>query len=528
MMLSKSEQSAGGESPSPPAISLAGVNKWFGAVHANDDVDLSVVAGTIHGIVGENGAGKSTLVSILYGFYTADSGTLNIAGQPVNFRNTADAIRVGVGMVHQHFMLVPNFTVIENIILGHEGGNNLLSGMAKAEKSLKEIADKYGLQVDLHAIVEDLPVGLQQRVEILKALYRGAKILILDEPTGVLTPQETDQLFTILKSLRQQGVTLLLITHKLREIMAITDFVSVMRGGKMVAHLTTEQTGPEELAELMVGRPVLLTVGYSAAVAGEDYLVVDKVIVSSDIGGICLDDISFSVRKGEIFGIAGVSGNGQSELLEVLSGIRPISSGRIMIGQQDITSEAPLTSLEVKDLGVAHVPEDRHAMGLILPFAASESAVLGCEMGHIMGGRTIILSPTKMRQHCQKLMDEFDIRPSDPDLKSNLFSGGNQQKIVLAREISSQPVILLVGQPTRGVDIGAIEFIHKQLLALRDKGCTIILVSVELDEILTLSDRIMVMNAGKNMGILDKKDADAQMIGLMMAGVTQSDNVITR
>jgi len=512
-------EQARGEAESPLAISLTNISKNFGAVQANKDVCLSVQPGTIHGIVGENGAGKSTLVSILYGFYTADSGSVSIAGQQVKLRSSADAIAAGIGMVHQHFMLVPNFTVLENIILGHEGGQDLNAGKQQAEASLRDIADRYGLSVDLQAVVQDLPVGLQQRVEILKALYRGARVLILDEPTGVLTPQETEQLFDILRTLQQQGVTILLITHKLKEIMAVTDFVSVMRSGEMVDHLKTAATTPQQLAELMVGRPVLLDVGYAAAEPGQPVLRADNLSVIGASGVSYLSGLSFAVYQGEILGIAGVSGNGQSELLEVLAGIRPVSSGSLQLGGRQITSEHPATPSEIKNLGLAHVPEDRHAVGLILPFSAAESAVLGYEYAEVMGGQSASLSPRQMEQHCQGLMTDYDIRPADPSLKSNLFSGGNQQKIVLARELSSQPSILLVGQPTRGVDIGAIEFIHKQLLEMRDKGCAVILVSVELDEIMSLSDRIMVMNDGRNMGIVNRAETDIQEIGLMMAGV---------
>ena len=523
-MANRINLNTGGTKNVPPAILLNHIYKSFGAVQANRDIHLDVAAGTIHGIVGENGAGKSTLVSILYGFYTADQGEIEIFGQQVTLRSTADAIATGIGMVHQHFMLVPNFSVLENIILGHEGAGSLSAGLDKATSKLQEIADKYGLQVDLHATVQDLPVGLQQRVEILKALYRGAKILILDEPTGVLTPQETEQLFEILKALRAQGVTIFLITHKLKEIIAVTDRVSVMRGGEMVAHLDTENTSPEQLAELMVGRPVLLSVGHKDADPGEICLKVSNLSVRDESGKSCLRDISFEVRRGEIFGIAGVSGNGQSELLEVLAGITPPEAGTLHVGMAEISPDRPLTPSDIKKLGVAHIPEDRHAMGLILPFTAAETAMLGYEERGAANNSSVFLSPDNIHRHCAELMADFDIRPADPHLKSNLFSGGNQQKIVVAREILSRPDILLVGQPTRGVDIGAIEFIHKQLLGLRDAGCAVILVSVELDEILNLSDRIMVMNAGQNMGILTREEADVQKIGLMMAGLEDHRN----
>ena len=509
-------------SSSAYAIQLSGISKTFGVVRANDDIALAVRYGHIHGIVGENGAGKSTLVSILYGFYQADQGRIEIDGKPTDIAHTADAIAAGIGMVHQHFMLVPTFTVLENIILGHEdkhGNVSLDTAKNHARDHLNKLANTYGLDVDLDALVGELSVGLQQRVEILKALYRGANILILDEPTGVLTPQETDQLFAILATLKDQGVTVLLITHKLREIMAITDDVSVMRGGKMVAHLETSQTNPEAIAELMVGRKVLVNADYHDASPGEDVLRCSHVSLSAASGAPLLRDISFALKAGEILGVAGVSGNGQSELLEVLSGITPLTKGEVHIGSTSITTSSPLSPMDVKALGVAHVPEDRHAMGMILPFTAAESAVLGYEERPELGAG-LWFSPQNLEQHCTKLMNDFDVRPSNPKLKSNLFSGGNQQKIVLAREMSAAPKILLVGQPTRGVDIGAIEFIHQQLIEMRDQGCAILLISVELDEILSLSDRIMVMNAGQSMGIVDKKDADVQSIGLMMAGVT--------
>ena len=505
----------------PPAIALSGISKTFGAVRANDDIALTVTPGHIHGIVGENGAGKSTLVSILYGFYQADRGDITIDGHKAKIRHTADAIKLGIGMVHQHFMLVPTFTVLENIILGHEhrkGGKTLGDEIALAREDLSNLAQQYGLEVDLDALVSDLSVGLQQRVEILKTLYRGANILILDEPTGVLTPQETDQLFDILATLRQQGVTVLLITHKLREIMAITDDVSVMRGGKMVAHLKTNETSPENLAELMVGRKVLINADFHDAAKGDIRLVVENLMLNSVDGAPLLRGLSFDVKAGEILGVAGVSGNGQSELLEVLAGITAPTGGHVQIGDAIIDVQQNLTPNDIKTLGVAHVPEDRHAMGMVLPFSAAESAVLGYEDQSALGS-SIWFGPDQLERHCSGLMADYDIRPASPQLKCNLFSGGNQQKLVLAREMSASPKILLVGQPTRGVDIGAIEFIYQRLIAMRDQGCAILLVSVELDEILTLSDRVMVMNNGASMGIIDKKDADAQSIGLMMAGV---------
>ena len=515
---------ANGNSPPPLAIELSAINKSFGDVHANRDVNLEVVSGHIHGIIGENGAGKSTLVSILYGFYAADSGLISINGQNTTIRHSADAIGRGIGMVHQHFMLVPNFTVLENVMLGHEGSLSVEAGAKKARSALNKLSENFGLAVDPDMIVENLPVGLQQRVEILKALFRGAEILILDEPTGVLTPQETEQLFEILRALREQGVTILLITHKLKEIMAITDDVSVMRGGEMVAHLETTQTSPAELAELMVGRKVLLEVDHTLAKPGVPVLQAQNLCLTTANGIDQLKDISLTLREGEIVGIAGVSGNGQSELLDVLSGITTPTGGSFRVGTSEITSQQPSDPAQLRSLGVAHVPEDRHKCGIILPFSAAESMILGYSSGDEQNGGWW-LSPSELETNCADRMQDFDIRPPLPKLASANFSGGNQQKIVLAREISTQPKLLLVGQPTRGVDIGAIEFIHKQLIALRNRGCAILLVSVELDEIMSLSDRILVMNNGQIVGELARNEADEQKLGLMMAGIGADDGV---
>ncbi len=514
----KTNNQAKGTGNVPFAISLRGIEKSFGEVCANNNINLDISAGDIHGIIGENGAGKSTLVSILFGFYQADHGQIIIFDQQIFPRSTADAIAAGIGMVHQHFMLVPNFTVLENIILGYESDSSLAMAKDKARYELAEITTKYGLDVDLDAVVAHCPVGVQQRVEILKALHRGAKILILDEPTGVLTPQETEQLFDILRALKSQGVTILLITHKLREIMAVTDHVSVMRNGGMVAHKRTSETTPGDLAELMVGRPVRMDGIWHKAASGDIALRVNKAGLTGELGESLVSDLSFEVHAGEILGIAGVSGNGQSELLELLAGIRTLSTGTIELGGHRITAERPMSPSEIKALGVAHVPEDRQSTGLILPFSAAENIILGYEDGFVVG-MARWLTPKTLMAHCAELMNDFDVRPPVPSLKASLFSGGNQQKIVLAREMSASPQIFLVGQASRGVDIGAIEFIHKHLIEMRDSGCAIILVSVELDEILTLSDRVMVMNHGRSMGIVERSDADAHSIGLLMAGV---------
>lgn len=497
-----------------PAIELIGIDKRFGSVHANRNVTLAIGKGSIHGIVGENGAGKSTLMSILFGFYRADKGDICIDGRPADIKSSADAIAHGIGMVHQHFMLIEPFTVLENVVLGAENGALIGPALAKARAELERLARDYELDVDPDTIVGTLPVGLQQRVEILKALFRGAEVLILDEPTGVLTPNEADHLFRILGQLKGQGKTVIFITHKLREIMAITDRVSVMRGGELIATSETKDTTLADLAELMVGRRVLLRVKKGPAKPGKIVLSVENLTVTDRQGVARVKDVSFNVREGEIVGIAGVSGNGQSDLLEAIASMHKPASGRIMLEGHDLAASDPA---EARRLGVAHVPEDRQHRGLVTSFDASESAILGWhhdpELGH---GFRLDRAPVIAR--CKQGMAEFDVRPPDPLLLSAKFSGGNQQKIILAREIGRDPKLLIVGQPTRGVDIGAVEFIHRRLIELRDQGKAIILVSVELDEIRSLSDRILVMFNGVIMGERDVT-TDERELGCLMAGV---------
>jgi len=505
-----------GRSAEPvPAVQLRHIDKRFGTVHANRDVSLIITAGSITGIVGENGAGKSTLMSILYGFYQADNGEILINGQPVVIASSADAIALGIGMVHQHFVLVDTFTALENIMLGAEGGVLLRRGAAAARAEVARLEREYGLGVDLGAVVADLPVGALQRLEILKALYRHARILILDEPTGVLTPQETDQLFRILSALRSRGTTIILITHKLREIMAVTDEVYVMRAGAVVAHRRTDATNPVELAELMLGRKVRLTVDKGTNRFGAAQLVAEGLTLRDESGVTGVDGASFCLHAGEIVAIAGVSGNGQSELLELLAGIRPPTAGRFIANGRLIAPEAPCTPAEMRAIGVAHVPEDRQRLGLVTAFVASESAILGYQRDHGYS-RWLLLIKQRLLHHCELLMERFDVRPRAPMQLSADFSGGNQQKLVIARELDREPKVLLIGQPTRGVDIGAIEFIHRELIQRRDAGCAILLVSVELDEVLTLADRILVMCGGRIVGELSAEEADERKLGLLM------------
>ncbi len=501
------------------AIELRGISKRFGAVRANHDIDLKVERGTIHGIVGENGAGKSTLMSILYGFYQADSGDVLIDGQRVEINSASDAIAAGIGMVHQHFMLVDTFSVLENVMLGAESHALLGASATNARDELQRLADDYQLSVHTDTLVGNLPVGEQQRTEILKALYRQARILILDEPTGVLTPQEADQLFRVLDALRTRGVTIILITHKLREIMDITDSVSVLRVGEMVAHRATRDTSMAELAELMVGRK-LAEQNFRRARplpdTANDGIVAVSLQYADEHGVHHLKGLNFQVKRGEILGVAGVSGNGQSQLLEVLSGIVPPSEGHFTINGRKISDEDPLGPSGMRELGVNHVPEDRLKLGLVKDFTAAESSVLGYHDNIELSWRGFMLLGV-IRKLCRKLMQSFDVRPDNPKLKSASFSGGNQQKLILAREMDKAPDVLLVGQPTRGVDIGAIELIHRKLADMRDAGCAILLVSVELDEIMALSDRIVVMYEGRIVGQMDGREADKGTLGLMMA-----------
>jgi simple sugar transport system ATP-binding protein len=508
-----------------PAVRMSGICKRFGAVQANRDVNLSVPAGTVHGIVGENGAGKSTLMSVLYGFYQADSGAIEVEGRPARIANAREAIALGLGMVHQHFMLVEPFSALDNVLLGAEPHWHLPAARAQVRQRLQALMDDTGLRVRLDLAVEDLPVGERQRLEILKALFKGARILILDEPTAVLTPQETADLFVTLRKLRERGTTLLLITHKLKEIMALCDAVTVMRGGQVVLDTPIADTSVDRLAEAMVGRHVHLgreEAAHAAASAAAAPLLQARGLGWRDHFGVArLADVSLALRPGEIVGVAGVSGNGQSELLDVLAGMLAPESGALELGGQTFTPAAWLDPRRARALGLAHVPEDRHKRGLVLPFAAWESAVLGYQ-ADARYGRALWMDHAAMQAGTAAMMESYDVRPRNPLLKSAKFSGGNQQKLVLAREALPGPKVLLVGQPTRGVDIGAIEFIHGRLRALRDAGSAVLVVSSELDEILALSDRVLVMAGGRIAGELPIEQCTENALGCLMGGAEQA------
>jgi general nucleoside transport system ATP-binding protein len=499
------------------AVRMTGIDKRFGNVQANADVSFTVRRGTVHGLVGENGAGKSTLMSVLYGFYAADRGSVEVNGAPAKIRNAHEAIALGLGMVHQHFMLVETLTAIDNVMLGAEPHRLLKRADAVVRAALEKLMASTGLRVDLDAVVGELSVGDRQRLEILKALYRGAKILILDEPTAVLTPQETEALFKVLAQLRAQGTTIILITHKLKEVMRLCDRVTVMRAGRVVHECAIAEASVQGLAEAMVGRqvnmgrPAAKHVHAQAAIA----LQAEGLVLRDALHVTRLRGIDLALRAGEIVGIAGVAGNGQSELLDVLAGLRAPQQGRLTLGGQTFEPAQWLDPRTARELGLAHVPEDRHARAMVMSFAAWESAVLGYEALPAYSRRGWMLH-RRMREATAALMQRFDVRPRNPWLGSAKFSGGNQQKLVLAREIAQAPKVLLVGQPTRGVDIGAIEFIHAQLRALRDAGCALLVVSSELDEILALADRVLVMNEGRITGELPIEACTEAKIGLLM------------
>ena len=499
------------------AVDMRHITKKFPLVLANDDVNFIVQQGEIHALVGENGAGKSTLVNILYGLLRPDRGAIFINGQDVQLSDPGDAIGLGIGMVHQHFMLIPPFTVAENVVLGQEPSIGGMVDISRANEIVRELSEQYGLKVDPTAKVENLSVGIEQRIEIIKVLYRGAEILILDEPTAVLTPQEVDELFGIMRSLKEQDKTIIFITHKLQEVMAISDVVTVMRRGKVVGSVRVKDTSRQEIAAMMVGRQVLFRVQRSQADPGETVLTVKDLNALNNKNLPALRDISFTVRAGEVLGIAGVEGNGQSELVEVLTGLRRAQSGQIELNGQAITN---LTPRMIRERGTCHIPEDRHRRGLVLDFSVSQNMVLGIHYRAPYVRHTLldVINFAPIREKAQRLLQEFDIRPPDQDNPAGNLSGGNQQKVIVAREFDQNPKLLIAAQPTRGIDVGSIEFIHQRLLQARDNGKAVLLVSADLEEILSLSDRIAVMYEGQIVGILEPAEATEARIGMMMTG----------
>jgi ABC-type uncharacterized transport system ATPase subunit len=508
--------------PQDAAVEFRGVTKNFGGLVANDGISFAIPRGTIHGIVGENGAGKSTLMNILFGIQRADAGDILIKGDARAVRDSADAIRRGVGMVHQHFMLVDRLSALQNIVIGAESGFFLGGGVGRGRAAVQAIQERYGLNFPLDEAPRNLAVGVQQQIEIVKALYRKADILILDEPTGVLTPQEADRLFEVVRDLRTEGKTVILITHKLREILAVTDNVTVLRQGKCVATLPTAATTRGALAEMMVGRKLKAVELPPSRPSAEPVLRVKDLHVAGR-GGAGVNGLTLDVRGGEILGIAGVAGNGQSELLMAIAGLAPVAAGEIECAgakRHAGTRPSPRAAQEGR---LAHVPEDRHRMGMIGEWSSLENSVLGLQRSGGVKGLGFFLAWKQLEDWCRKLMAANDVRPADPHRPMGVFSGGNQQKLVIGRALAHDPDVLLVGQPTRGVDIGAVEAIHRKLVDERGRGKTLLLVSVELDEILALSDRVLVMFEGRSMGELARGELDETLLGLMMAGTPKEE-----
>lgn len=496
---------------------MVGIVKRFPGVLANDHVDFDVRAGEIHALLGENGAGKTTLMRQLYGLYRPDAGKILINGVEQHFNSPQDAIRAGIGMIHQHFMLVPSLTVVENVALGLKSSRGILLDLDRVEKRVRELSEQYGLKVDPKAYVWQLAVGEQQRVEILKALYRGAALLILDEPTAVLTPQEVEDLFRTLRQMARDGHALIFISHKLHEVLAISDRVTVLRDGRVVGTRPTHETNKSELAQMMVGRPVILQYERPPAQLGEVRLAIENLVVGGDRGHDAVRNVSLEVHAGEIVGLAGVSGNGQRELAEALAGLRPVKSGRILLCGKDITHEPPGARIA---LGQSYIPEERLRDGTIKQFSVADNLIL--EDHHKPPfSRKIFLDFNAIREISERLVREYNVKTPSVDTPVKNLSGGNIQKLILARELSRRPKVLIASQPTRGVDIGATEYIHQRLLEQRQAGTAILLISEDLDEIRALSDRIAVIYEGEIVGIVDGPSATAEQLGLMMAGVRE-------
>jgi general nucleoside transport system ATP-binding protein len=496
-------------------LELRGITKRYGALVANDGIDLTVEPGQIHALLGENGAGKSTLMNVLYGLTQPDEGQILADGQPVTLRSPKDAIKAGFGMVHQHFMLVPVFTVAQNVTLGAEQSRRLgLLDRRAMRRSVQDLSERYGLRVDPDAVIEELPVGVQQRVEIIKALVREAQVLILDEPTSVLTPGETEELFTIMRQLRADGRSIIFISHKLREVQAIADVITVIRRGQVMGERPPTATD-EELAALMVGRKVVLQVSKSAAAPGDAVLDVTDLRVPDERGQDAVGGVSFTVRAGEILGVAGVQGNGQTELCEALMGLRPVSAGSVRLGGRDITRDSPRQRIRG---GIGYIPEDRRADGLVADFSVADNLVLDV-YDRPPYARGIALNLAAIRDNATVRVEQFDVRTTSVQTPAGTLSGGNQQKVILAREFGRDLKVLLASQPTRGLDVGSIEFVHRRIIEERDKGVAVIIISAELDEVYALADRIAVMYEGRITGVRPPT-VPVEELGMLMAGAT--------
>ncbi len=506
----------------PPILELRGITKRFPGVLANDHIDLTLNPGEIHALLGENGAGKTTLMNILYGLYHPDEGEIIIRGKPARITGPQDAISLGIGMVHQHFMLVPVFTVAENVMLGVESiKNGVVLDREKVAREISDISKQYGLEVDPRAYVKDISVGIQQRVEIIKLLYRKADILILDEPTAVLTPQEADDLFKVLRNLKAQGHSIIFITHKLREVIELSDRITVLRLGRVVGSADPKQTNSAELASMMVGRSVILSIQKEPAKPTETVLKVENLQVCDERKNVAVQDVSFEVRAGEVLGIAGVQGNGQTELVQALTGLRAPEAGRVTIAGHDSTRATPR---QINELGVAHVPEDRQADGLVLDYPVEDNMVLS-EYYRPPFAKGILLQREVIEKAAAERVKEYDVRTPGILTKAANLSGGNQQKVIIAREFSRPIKLLIAAQPTRGLDVGSIEYIHTRIVEKRDEGTAVLLVSNELDEILSLSDRIAVMYKGRIIDTVNAAETDKAQLGLLMAGIHPSEEV---